>query len=153
MDQKYLEILNLRKNQEVLGIRKCNEETNKYGLTLSEKQIQNLLTYKMSMLRETGRLEFKGGIVEKIIKEFCDSQYIDQGNYESTLCELIEIFYEYKNETMDFVSDDELIKFMKESYENIAHGDIEYLAGTIMSKMKENVLNGKPLDYLDEEEE
>ena len=42
-------------------------------------------------LKSNGRIEFGGGVVEKIIKEFCDSPYISMHNYVETLHELIEI--------------------------------------------------------------
>lgn len=45
------------------------------------------------------------------------------------------------------ISDDELIKFMRKYYDELANGDLEYLAGTIMEKMKNNILNNKPIDY------
>lgn len=153
MDKNYLEIINQKKQLEISNIKKWNKHTSQYGLLLSDKQIQNILNRRKEVLKETGRVEFRGGIIEKLIKEFCDSQYIDQENYESTLYELLEIFYEYKNETMDLVTDEELIKFMKESFDGVAQGDLEYLAGTVMDKMKENVLRGKPLDYSEEKEE
>lgn len=138
-----LELTNKQNQKEITNIKACNEFTNKYGLILNEKQIQNLLEQRKDVLKHTGRIEFQESILEKIIKEFCDSSYITQTNYENTLYELIEIFYTYKNETMDIVTDDELIKFMKKSFDGICKGDIEYLSGTIMYKMKKEVLKGK----------
>ena len=90
--------------------------------------------------------------IDKLIKEFCDSPYINQENYAETLYELVEIFYEYKNETLDLITDDELIKFMKKSFDEIAQGDLEYLSGTVMYRMRENLLNGKSIDYIEEGE-
>ena len=114
---------------------------------LTDNQITNLLERKKETLKETGRIEFREGIIDRIIKEFCDSPYINQDNYVLTLYELVEVFYEYKNETMDLITDDELIIFMKKSFDGICEGDIEYLAGTIMYRMRKNLLKGKPLDY------
>lgn len=147
MENLYLDIANKRKQIEIANIKKCNEYTNQYGLMLTDNQITNLLERKKETLKETGRIEFREGILDRIIKEFCDSPYINQDNYALTLYELVEVFYEYKNETMDLITDDELIIFMKKSFDGICEGDIEYLAGTIMYKMRENLLKGKPLDY------
>lgn len=144
--ENYLEIINKRKQNEITNIEKCNEITGKYGLTLNNKQVLNLLEKRNETLKATGRVEFRGGVLEKIIKEFCDSPYISQEDYETILYELIEIFYEYKNETMDLITDDELIKFMKKSFDGVCKGDIEYLSGTIMNKMKENLISGKSID-------
>ena len=153
MDNLYLEIINKRKQNEITNIKKCNEYTSKYGLTLSDNQISNILEKRKEILKNTGRIEFREGIIDKLIKEFCDSQYITKENYMATLCELIDIFYEYKNETMDLITDDELIKFMKKSFDGIAGGDLEYLSGTIMYQMRENLLKGKPLNYSEKEGE
>ena len=153
MKESYLENLNKRKQQEIANIQECNEYTNKYGLNLSNNQIQNLLERKKETLQETERIEFRERIIEKIIKAFCDSPFIIQENYATTLYELIEIFYEYKNETMDLISDDELIQFMKKSFDGICKGDIDYLEGTIMYQMRENLLIGKNIDNLLEEGE
>ena len=108
---------------------------------------------RKDVLKETGRIEFREGIIDKLIKEFCDSPYINRENYAETLYELIDIFYEYKNETMDLITDDELIEFMKKSFNGICQGDLEYLSGTVMYRMRENLLSGKPIDYTEEGEE
>ena len=153
MEKSYLEIVNERKQIEIANIKKCNEYTNKYGLILSDNQISNLLERRKETLKETGRIEFREGIIDKLIKEFCDSPYINQENYAETLYELIEIFYEYKNEIMDLITDDELIEFMKKSFDGICQGDLEYLSGTVMYRMRENLLSGKPIDYIEEGED
>lgn len=153
MDNSYLEIVNQRKQIEIANIKKCNEYTNKYGLILSDNQISNLLEKRKETLKETGRIEFREGIIDKLIKEFCDSPYINQENYTETLYELIEMFYEYKNETKDLITDDELIEFMKKSFDGICQGDLEYLSGTVMYIMRENLLRGKHIDYIEEGED
>lgn len=149
MNENYLEIVNKRKQIEISNIKECNQYTSKYGLTLSDKQINDLLTKRTEILKEKGRIEFREGILDKLIKEFCDSPYINQSNYIETLYELIEIFYEYKNETMDLITDDELIKFMKKAFDGVCKGDIEYLEGTIMYKMRKDLLEGKNIDDIE----
>lgn len=151
--EDYLDIVNKRKQIEITNIEKCNKITSRYGLVLSNKQILGLLEKRKETLKATGRVEFRGGVIEKIIKEFCDSPYINKENYESTLYELINIFYEYKNETMDLITDDELIDFMKKSFDGICKGDIEYLAGTIMYQMREKLINGKSIDNIKDGED
>ncbi|MBO5413921.1 MAG: hypothetical protein J6A29_06595 [Clostridia bacterium] len=153
MEDSYLEIVNKRKQIEIANIKKCNEYTRQYGLALSDNQISNILERRKDTLKETGRIEFREGIIDKLIKEFCDSPYINQENYAEILYELIEIFYEYKNETMDLITDDELIEFMKKSFDGICQGDLEYLSGTVMYRMRENLLRGKPIDYIEDGED
>lgn len=149
MKKNYLEIVNKRNQIEISNIKECNQYTSKYGLTLSDKQINDLITKRTEILKEKGRIEFREGILDKLIKEFCDSPYINQSNYIETLYELIEIFYEYKNETMDLITDDELIKFMKNAFDGVCEGDIEYLEGTIMYKMRKDILAEKHIDEIE----
>lgn len=146
--ENYLDLINDDEKNEILKIEECNKLTNKYGLMLNEKQIYNLLEKKRDVLKSTGRIEFRNGVVEKIIKEFCDSPYISQDDYERILNELIEVFYEYKNQTLDMVPDDDLIKFMRRAFDGICKGDIEYLSGTIMYKMKNEILKGKRINEI-----
>ena len=153
MEEYYLEKVDKRRKLEIVSIKKCNDYTNRYGLTLSDTQINDILQRRKEALIKTERLELRKGIIDKLIKEFCDSPYIDQENYVSTLNELIDIFYEYKNETMDLITDDELIKFMKKSFDGIAGGDLEYLTSTAMHRLKENLLKGTSLDDDNLEEE
>lgn len=140
-------IITGNKGIQMSKIFECNQFLNKYGLQLSEKDVERIAEKRLDALKQTGRIELGEWIIEKIIKEFCDSPYIMQENFSKTIYELIDIFYYYKNETKDLVSDDDLIKFMRKYYDNLAHGDLEYLAGSILEKMKNNVLNSKPIDY------
>lgn len=153
MESSYLDLINKRQQLEITKIKNCNEYTAKYGLVLSNEQINNIIEKRKESLKENGRVEFRGGIIEKIIKEFCDSPYINQENYAQTIYDLIDIFYEYKNETLDLITDDDLITFMKKSFDGICQGDLEYLEGTVMYKMRENLLNRKPIEYLEESED
>lgn len=153
MENSYLEIINKRKQIEIANIKKCNEYTSKYGLVLSDDEINNILERRKEVLKSTERIELREGIIDNLIKEFCNSQYITKENYVATLYELIDIFYEYKNETMDLITDDELIKFMKKSFDGVAGGDLDYLSGTIMYQMRESLLKGKLLNYAEKEGE
>jgi hypothetical protein len=79
-------------------------------------------------------------------------------NYAETLHELIEMFYYYKNETLDLMSDEDLIKFMKGSFDGKCQGSLELLSGRELANMARNLRYGYPLDYsedplLDEEDE
>ncbi|MBP5290994.1 MAG: hypothetical protein J6Y90_00035, partial [Lachnospiraceae bacterium] len=73
-------------------IRECNAYSSKFGLVLSETEITSLVTSRAEALRASGRIEFGGGILPKLIEAFCDSPYIEQENYADTLAELQEAF-------------------------------------------------------------
>jgi len=125
--------------QAVDEIEKCNGFTSRFGLTLSRQDVIELVETRNLSLKKYGRIEFGGGIIDKIIREFCDSPYISMHNYVETLHELIEIFYFYKNETLDLISDDELIKFMKSSFDGKCQGSIELLSERELDKMAHNL--------------
>ncbi|MDO5555858.1 MAG: DUF6179 domain-containing protein [Clostridia bacterium] len=42
MENSYLDIINKRKQIQITNIKKCNEYTSKYGLTLSDSQINSI---------------------------------------------------------------------------------------------------------------
>ena len=67
-----------------------------------------------------------------MIYEFCDCPYLNQEHYVETLVRLQDIFYLYKNEMLDEITDDELLHFMREQYETVCFGDLDYLEGTCL---------------------
>jgi hypothetical protein len=128
-------------------LRDCNGFTGQFGLSLREEQIQSLVARRFGALRDTGRVEFGGGILPKLIYAFCDSPYISQETYEDTITELQDLFYYYKNESEDRLSDDELISFMKTVFDGRAQGSLDYLAGTSLEELCHDARNGwKPGD-------
>lgn len=133
-------------------ISECNNYTKDYGLKLSKADIIELLNTRELALEKSGRIEFDGQIIDKIIKKFCDSPYISQYNYGESINELVEIFYNYKNETMDLIGDDELIDIMKMYFDGYCQGSIELLEGKVLYKIAENLRNGVK-DYSNLEDE
>ncbi|HBL40740.1 MAG TPA: hypothetical protein DDY98_03900 [Ruminococcaceae bacterium] len=111
-------------------IRACNEISEPFGLRLNEEEIQDLAECRNDSLKASGRIEFEGGILPKLIHAFCDSPYLSQSNYADTLAQLQEAFYYYKTESCDEYTDDELIEFMVEVFNGRAQGSAEYLIGT-----------------------
>lgn len=125
----------------------CNDFTGEYGLVLTLEQAAELVETRFASLSANGRIELGGGVIDKIIKEFCDSPYITRYNYAETLQELLKLFYFYKNETLDLLSDDDLIKVMKDSFNNTCCGSIELLADREMNKMAINLRYGYAPSY------
>ncbi len=132
------------KNQEkeVTTLIACNEETQKYGLKLTQEEAKELVISRNASLRDHKRIEFSSSILEKLIYNFCDSQYLIQDNYANTLMELQDIFYLFKNESEDKLTDEELIHFMKEQFETVCTGDTEYLADTCLERFAQAIRAG-----------
>lgn len=130
----------------------CNEITYRYGLVLSQSEAQELVETRSESLSSNGRIEFSGGIINKLIIEFCDSPFISQFNYASTLNELVEIFYYFKNETLDEISDDDLIILMKKYFDGNCKGSMELLQNRELEVLAHNIRYGVS-DYEDVHED
>ena len=113
----------------------CNAFSEQYGLTLSDSEIEELIECRTNALKDSGRVEFSGGILPKLIYAFCDSPYIDRDDWESTLAELQEAFYYFKSDSQDKYTDDELIEFMVKVFNGRAQGSAEYLIGTSLDSL------------------
>lgn len=125
------------------NVMETNRITERFGLVLCEEDAKLILAERNNALKEQRRVEFGAGIVDKIIYEFCDSDFIDQDNYVDTIIRLQEIFYLYKNETLDKITDDELLHFMKEQFEHRCYGDLDYLEGTCLYNFAQAVREGR----------
>lgn len=140
MDNNWLE--SLQNANQLSKVIETNQYTEQFGLTLSQEDAKLILNHRKTTLREQKRVEFGEGIAAKIIREFCNSEYIDQRNYVDTIIRLQEIFYLYKNEMNDEITDDELIHLMKEQYENLCFGDLDYLENTCLSDFAQAIRAG-----------
>lgn len=120
-------------------IKKTNEYTQQFGLCLTDDDIHELLIERSECLARQQRIEFGAGILDKLIFAFCDSEYIYQENYAETIARLQDIFYLYKNESMDELTDDELIHMMRNAFDGECQGSLEYLEETFLDHFARNV--------------
>lgn len=125
------------------NILNCNDMTKKYNLFLSEKDSFEIIQCNSKSLANNNRIQFDEIIAPKLIYSFCDSPYINQQNYKQTMEDLIDIFYYYKNETMDLVSDDELIEYMAKAFNNSCEGSLELLASRELHTFTCEILSNK----------
>ena len=141
-----LSLLNIQKAQTIEELKDCNELTVNDGLYLSDNAIMEIAERRIASLKNTGRVEFKKGILKKLILEFCDSPFIMQENYEETILELQDSFYYFKNESQDKIPDDELLSFMKKYFDGKCQGSLEYLSGTSLEDLCRNTRYGYETD-------
>ena len=128
MDEMYLIPMRQQTLAAQRELQACNAYSARFGLTLRENEIAELVESRAEALRAAGRIEFGGGILPKLIRAICDSPFIMQEDYAAVLSELQEAFYRFKNETMDRLTDDELIALMVKAFNGRAQGSAEYLA-------------------------
>ena len=116
-----------------------NQKTERFGLSLTQEEAKLLVERKMECFKEQQRVEFRETILSKLIDTFCDSPYISQSDYVDTISGLQEIFYLYKNESLDVLTDDELLEFMKEAFDGKCQGSLEYLEETVLEEFARNI--------------
>ena len=143
MNESLLEVLQSRKEKKELSVlMQCNEKTESFGCVPDGGRRDELVLCRNASLKKYRRVEFGEGILDKLIFTFCDSQYINQENYREVMEELQDIFYSFKNEAMDLLTDDELLTFMKEQFEEICMGDTEYLESTCLPRFASAIRSG-----------
>lgn len=140
MEKNWLALMS--KQLQITQVLETNKFTEKYGLALSKEDAEILAEERVHTLQNEQRVEFGQGILPKIIYTFCDSPYIMQENYCESLIRLQEIFYLYKNEMQDEITDDELLEFMQEQFETVCYGDFDYLESTCLDIFSQAVRAG-----------
>lgn len=143
MEDIFSLIMDVKQKSELENILEINKYTCNFGLSLNEQEVMELREHREFCLKEQKRVEFKGGILEVLIKEFCDSSYIFQDNYVETIEVLQEIFYLCKNESLDELSDDEIIEFMRGHFEGKCQGDLDYLEQICLEDLCRSVRSGE----------
>lgn len=146
-------LVNKEDNASLARLNAANEYTGRFGLKLSEEDAALLLKERTNILKKQERVEFGEGILPKLIFTFCDSPYIYQDNYTDTLGRLQEIFYSYKNDTLDEIPDDELIEFMKEQFDGPCQGSVDYLEDTALEGFARKTRFGFHGDWEEDEDE
>ncbi|MFQ8600006.1 MAG: DUF6323 family protein [Oscillospiraceae bacterium] len=112
-----------------------NEASAQYGLLLTREQAGLLLQARREALRKCGRIEFGSGVIDKLADAFCDSPYLSPGCYVQALQKLQELFYTYKNETLDLISDDELIEQMAYYFNTSCEGSFALLESRELDRL------------------
>lgn len=128
--------------RQLAAVLKLNEKSERFGLTLTEEDARLIVAEKNDSLKEERRIEFGQSIIPLIIEKFCDSDYISQDNYVESIVRIQNIFFRFKNESEDLMTDEELLNFMKEQFETTCYGDFDYLEGTVLEIFCEVVRAG-----------
>ena len=142
--------------QYMTEILELNEKTKEYGLVLTPKDVQLIMSARSQVLYSYGRVELSIEVTKELVEVFSSSSFIQQENYVDTLNELHEIFYYLKNETEDRISDMKLLHRIKEMFEEDCEGSLDLLksrleeyAEEFRRKLikKESLLEGEDDDW------
>ena len=116
-----------------------NEKSYEYGLVLSEKDALMLVQAGKDAIALQERIEFGKSATVRLIEKFMHSTYLSQSDYASTLAALIEVFYEVKEESLDILTDGEVIDIMFDFFERESGGDIDALQTRDLEYLCRNV--------------
>lgn len=128
-----------------------NEVSECYGLRLTQEDAGALIVSRNEVLKAYDRIEWDYSLLEKLIKTFSASAYIQSEDYLQLLTELIEIFHYMKNQTEDYLQDDDIIEMLFKCFEEKAGGSIDllkardveaYLAEVWLEILNKEILRG-----------
>jgi len=117
----------------------CNEVIGRYGLSLSPADVQALVVGWLDALQTTERVEFGRGVAKELVLAFAGSPYVSQTSFVGTILDLQDLFYEFKNESLEQVADDELIAKMRSLFDEVANGDLGYLEEALFEGLARRV--------------
>lgn len=123
----YSALQNIQPVSETTALLATNEKSANYGLLLSEQDAALLVQANRDALLLQERIEFGKSILVKLVETFMHSACLSQSDYASTLMALLEVFYEAKEESMDILTDDEVIEQMYSFFEQESGGNLEVL--------------------------
>lgn len=121
----------------LLAARLQARQADRTGLKLTEAQTIMLAEANRLSLQASGRIEFGPSAVERLDEAFCDSPYLTAETYADTLAELTALFYGFKNDARDAISDERLIGWMKRMFDGPCAGSAALLADAFAEKLAE----------------
>lgn len=96
---------------------KINDESSAYGLILTPQDVEEIIKSRGYSLKNYGRIDLNMDVTKKLINKIYTSQYTDKDDYVEIINDLQDIFYYLKNETLDEISDNEIIDIIVGFYE------------------------------------
>lgn len=142
MEFHLLTLTQLQGQRNEAELESYNRRSAPFGLVLSEQAMERLCRQRGEALRESGRIEFGEPVLGKLIAAFSSSPYLIQSEYEETLTELQTLFYYFKSECRDLLSDDELVEGMRLIYDEAAGGSTAFLSEVDWETMYQAAVSG-----------
>ncbi|MFV0394317.1 MAG: DUF6323 family protein [Coprobacillaceae bacterium] len=131
--------------ERVDSILACNKVLERYDLVLTEDDARNLLEKQYVTLKDVGRIELQGKIIEELISTFSDSQFFTKYDFANQIQELLEIFYYYKEATDEILSDEDIIKYLYLSFEGSCQGSLSWLGDNQLNELLDALNNGEDI--------
>ena len=93
------------------------------GCDLSNREVEEVVRTEAACLAESDRICFGEGASARLIRTFSDSAYFT-GNAANTLMELVEAFYELRDDLPAQVTDQEIVEALRDCFDGEAAGDV-----------------------------
>ena len=93
------------------------------GCDLSNREVEEVVRAEAACLTESGRTCFGEGVSARLIRAFSDSAYFT-GNVANTLMDLVESFYELRDDLPAQVTDQEIVEALRDCFDGEAAGDV-----------------------------
>ena len=93
------------------------------GCDLSNREVEEVVRAEAACLTESGRICFGEGVSARLIRAFSDSAYFT-GNVANTLMDLVESFYELRDDLPAQVTDQEIVEALRDCFDGEAAGDV-----------------------------
>lgn len=133
----FISLDTLQEQDTVKQLLNTNREARQYGLTLSPADVAVIVEARTQALRNYERVELGSEVIGRLATTFCSSPFLNQAEYAATVAELVEAFYYLKNETLDRISDNELISTMRVCFDRCS-GSLELMwAGELEQLVRE----------------
>ena len=126
--------LTLRHTNEAVSVRtaelqalvRLNEESIRFGLSLTIERAQRLQERRDAALLENRRVEFGTSVLPALIETFLDDSRIEQADYADTLEALVAVFYRVKTEARERLTDEDVLALLRYAYD-ATEGDLHFL--------------------------
>lgn len=105
----------------------------RYGLALTPRQELKVVQGWQAAQTAHRRLETSGSLLTLLTTAFCDSPWLNNETLADTLCELCDIFYYFKNEWAEGLTDEELAGHMAAAFNR--HGSLDLLRQRDLERM------------------
>lgn len=111
-----------------------NPELERHGLTLTPAEAARIAGSHAQSLTRADRMEFAPGALLQMVEAFSDAPDLCRKDFADTLCDLIDLFYQLKNDWEDRIPDDDLIDRMRALFDDPCHGSVPLLADLLGRK-------------------
>ena len=99
------------------------------GLYLTQNDVREIARTRTRALNENCRFEVGIDSVRKIVESVYSSRFVGKNNFRETICTFIRIFYYIKTAAYDSIPDEDVVRILKDMYENVCFGSLADMKG------------------------